>query len=151
LWRLFMMHVPRCFLLLLMLQILNHANSCCTHSPSRCYIKPRSHHMNCTRVLKMCEQTGTFTSHELEFANYAIQFAVSSANQYEIGRYVMTTRPVNAWSKGLFTTRELNSTELTCNKSTQLHEAFIGRARQHHDLIGCSETRTVVASSVHVL
>jgi len=104
------MHGPRCFLLLLMLQILNHAYSCCTHSPSRCYIKPHSHHMNCTRVLKMCEQTGTFTSHELEFANYAIQFAVSSANQYEVGRYVMTTRPVNAWSKGLFTTRELNST-----------------------------------------
>jgi len=33
-----------------------------------------------------------------------------------------------------------SGTELTCNKSTQLHDAFIGHARQRHDLIGCSET-----------
>jgi len=36
-----------------------------------------------------------------------------------------------------------NSTELTCNKSTQLHDAFIDHERRRHDLIGCSETRTV--------
>ena len=49
-------------------------------------------------------------------------------------------------------------------KSTQLHDAFIGHARQRRDLIGCSETGTVGAcaletpplaelefSSVHVL
>jgi len=36
--------------------------------------------------------------------------------------------------------------------STQLHDAFIGRrARQRHDLIGCSETRTVGARSVSAL
>jgi len=34
----------------------------------------------------------------------------------------------------------MNWTELTCNKLTQLHAAFIGRARRRHDLIGCSET-----------
>ena len=33
-------------------------------------------------------------------------------------------------------------------KSTQLHGAFIGHARQRHDLIGYSETRTVGAQSV---
>jgi len=32
--------------------------------------------------------------------------------------------------------------ELTCEKSTQLRDAFIGHARQRDDLIGCSETRT---------
>jgi len=32
--------------------------------------------------------------------------------------------------------------KLTCNKSTQLHNAFIGHARQRHDLIGCSETNS---------
>jgi len=41
-------------------------------------------------------------------------------------------------------------TELTCNKSTQLHDAFIGHERQRRDLIGCSETRTVGAQSVCV-
>jgi len=40
------------------------------------------------------------------------------------------------------TRTKLNGTELACNKSTQLHDAFIGHARQLHDLIGCSETRT---------
>ena len=36
--------------------------------------------------------------------------------------------------------------------STQLHDAFIGRrARQRHDLIGSSETRTVGARSVSAL
>jgi len=39
-------------------------------------------------------------------------------------------------SKGLFTANELN-------KLTQLHDAPIGHARQRHDVIGCSETRTV--------
>jgi len=34
----------------------------------------------------------------------------------------------------------MNWTELTCNTLTQLHVAFIGRARRRHDLIGCSET-----------
>jgi len=38
--------------------------------------------------------------------------------------------------------------ELIGNKLTQLHGAFIGRARQRHDLIGCSETRSVGARSV---
>jgi len=41
-----------------------------------------------------------------------------------------------------------NWTELTRNKSTQLHDAFIGHARRRHDLIGCSETRTVGAQTV---
>jgi len=40
---------------------------------------------------------------------------------------------------------------MTGNKSTKLHDLFIGHARQHHDLIGCSETRTVVAQSVYAL
>ena len=40
---------------------------------------------------------------------------------------------------------DLNWHKLTFNKSTQLHDAFIGHARQRHDLIGCSETRTVSA------
>jgi len=34
-------------------------------------------------------------------------------------------------------------TKMTCDKSTQLHDAFIGRARQRRGLIGCGETRTV--------
>ena len=34
-------------------------------------------------------------------------------------------------------------TELVCNKSTQLYDAFIGHARQRHDTTGCSETRTL--------
>ena len=41
--------------------------------------------------------------------------------------------------------------ELTCNKSTQLHDAsrhFIGLTCQRRDLIGCSETRTVGAQRV---
>jgi len=39
-------------------------------------------------------------------------------------------------------------TELTCINSTQLHDAFVGHARQRHDLTGCSETRTVRAQQV---
>ena len=35
--------------------------------------------------------------------------------------------------KGLFTAHELNWTELIGNKATQLHDAFIGYARQRHD------------------
>jgi len=42
-------------------------------------------------------------------------------------------------------------TELTCNKSTQLHDTFIDHARQSQHLIGCSETRTVCAESVGAL
>ena len=49
-----------------------------------------------------------------------------------------------------------SGTELTCNKSTQLHDAFIGHARQRRDLIGCSETtrrtfgaRRVVNTCMH--
>ena len=38
---------------------------------------------------------------------------------------------------------ELDLTELACNKSTQLHNAFIGHARQRPDLIGCSKTKSV--------
>jgi len=30
-------------------------------------------------------------------------------------------------------------TKMTCDKSTQLHDAFIGRARQRRGLIGCGE------------
>ena len=45
----------------------------------------------------------------------------------------------------------VNWTELTCNKTTNLLDAFIGHARQRHDLIGCSETRTVGAQSVRAL
>jgi len=35
---------------------------------------------------------------------------------------------------------ELKSPELACNKSTQLHVAFIGHSLQHHDLTDCSDT-----------
>jgi len=47
---------------------------------------------------------------------------------------------------------EMNRTELTCNKSTQLglHDAFTGHARLRH-LIGRSETRTLGAQSVCAL
>ena len=41
----------------------------------------------------------------------------------------------------------LTELKMTCSKSTPLHDAFIGHARQRH-LIGCSETRTVGAQSV---
>jgi len=43
----------------------------------------------------------------------------------------------------VFTEHEMNLTELTDNKATQIHDTFIGHARRHHDLIGCSETRTL--------
>jgi len=49
------------------------------------------------------------------------------------------------------TAHELNGTELTCNKLTQLYDAFIGHARQRRDLIGCSETRSAGAQSVCAL
>ena len=52
---------------------------------------------------------------------------------------------------GLFAAHEMNRTELNCHKSTQLHDAFTGHARQRHDLLGCRETRTVGAQSVHAL
>jgi len=42
----------------------------------------------------------------------------------------------------------MNWTKLSCNKSTQLHDAFIGHARRRRDLIDCSETRTVGAQPV---
>ena len=42
----------------------------------------------------------------------------------------------------------LNWPKLTCNESTQLHDAFIGHARHRRDLIGCSETRAVSAQPV---
>ena len=45
--------------------------------------------------------------------------------------------------QGLFTAHELNWSLLTCHKSTQLHNAFIGHARQLRERIGCSETRSV--------
>jgi len=45
----------------------------------------------------------------------------------------------------VFTVHEMNLTELTDNKATQIHDTFIGHARRHHDLIGCSETRTLCA------
>ena len=38
---------------------------------------------------------------------------------------------------------ELLTYKLTCDKSTQLHDALIGHARQRCDLIDCSKTRTV--------
>jgi len=37
------------------------------------------------------------------------------------------------------------------NKLTQLNDAFIGHARQRHDLIGFSETRTVGVQPVRAL
>ena len=46
---------------------------------------------------------------------------------------------------------ELTRAELTRNKSTQLHDAFVGHERQLHDLIGCRKTGTVGAQSVHAL
>ena len=53
----------------------------------------------------------------------------------------------------LFTANEQNWPDLTLtdlNKSTQLHDVFIGHAHQRHDylLIDCSETRTVSARLV---
>jgi len=57
-----------------------------------------------------------------------------------------SSNPKPAYTCGKVWARELNWTELTCNKSTQLHDAFIGRARQRHDVIGCSETRSVIAN-----
>ena len=49
--------------------------------------------------------------------------------------------------KGLFAAHELNGTIVT-----QLHDdAFTGHVRQRHDLIGCSETRSVGARSVRAL
>ena len=52
--------------------------------------------------------------------------------------------------KGLFTAHELKGNELACSKSAsrsmQSRDAFTGHARQRHDLISCSETRTVVLS-----
>ena len=51
-------------------------------------------------------------------------------------------------TEDVFTAHELNQTELTCNESTQLRYAFISHAREHNDLIGCSETRTVSGQSV---
>jgi len=41
--------------------------------------------------------------------------------------------------------------ELNCSKSTQLGGLGDGHARQRHDLIGCSETRTDGAQLVRVL
>ena len=43
----------------------------------------------------------------------------------------------------------MNWTELTCNGSTQLRDAFIGHGR--HDFIGCSETGSDSAESVRAL
>ena len=37
---------------------------------------------------------------------------------------------------------------LVCDKSTQIHDTFIGHARRCRATIGCSETRTVGARSV---
>jgi len=47
--------------------------------------------------------------------------------------------------------QHVNRAELTCNRLSQIRDAFIGHAHQHHDLIGCSKTRTVVAQSVLVM
>jgi len=47
--------------------------------------------------------------------------------------------------------QHMNCSELTCSKSTQLQDAFIGHARQRHDVIGCGETGTVGAQSVLAL
>jgi len=42
----------------------------------------------------------------------------------------------------LFTADKLNATDLICNKSDQIY-IDIGHSHQLHDLIGCSEIRTV--------
>ena len=42
----------------------------------------------------------------------------------------------------------VHSTWTELNWPTQLHDDFIGHMHQHHDLIGCSETRAVDALSV---
>ena len=47
--------------------------------------------------------------------------------------------------------QHVNRAELTCNRLSQIRDAFIGHAHQHHDLIGCSKTRTVVAQLVLVM
>jgi len=39
-------------------------------------------------------------------------------------------------------------TELNCNESTQLHDAFVGHVRQRRDLTGCSETGAASAQRV---
>ena len=63
-------------------------------------------------------------------------------------RSLYSTRPTRPQTLKVFRFVRSTWTELTCNKSTQLHHAFIGHARQRHDLIGCSETRTIGAQSV---
>ena len=74
-------------------------------------------------------------------------------------RYVHSTWTESAWSSqaavvnACYPMQQLHSAcaERSCNKSTQLRDAFIGQASQRHDLIGCSETRTVGAQSVRAL
>jgi len=58
-----------------------------------------------------------------------------------ISTFVMTMMIIISYPK-------LKWPELTCSKSTRLNDAFIGHARQRHDLTRCSETRTVSAQSV---
>lgn len=72
--------------------------------------------------------------------------ALSSLN----GRLKVQNEP-----KGLFAAHELNSAELTYNKLTQLHDAFVivthsraSASRLHFILISCRETRAV--SSQHM-
>jgi len=81
-------------------------------------------------------------------------------------RYIATL-PCEIWKSGNWTCMKLhefwtcafewscsqrtNWTEVTCNKSTQLHDTLIGHARQRHDWTGCSETRAVGAQSVRML
>ena len=50
-------------------------------------------------------------------------------------------RKLTLWRKSYV--RVFTAQELICNESTQFHDAFIGHARQRHDLIGCRGTRTV--------
>jgi len=50
--------------------------------------------------------------------------------------------------EGLFTAHELNWAATSRPSYTTRQDAFIGHARQSHDVIGCSETRSVGAQRV---
>ena len=61
--------------------------------------------------------------------------------------WLLTARQLSSYLlKGPFIAQKLNRTDQ--NKLTHLHDAFAGHARQLHDLIDCSETRTVSARLV---
>jgi len=64
------------------------------------------------------------------------------------------SRAIFLCDKGLFAADELNLGDRSATRRPNYatcHDAFIGYARQRHDLISCRETRPVGAQSVHAL